>query len=401
MLADKSYTQNVKKEDLEVALKKSNTPLFLDWMFCAEKGIPNACGRPRGALMAAHDLGWNLGCAEKDSNGACGFIDILFGRPIVSKPVGFEKDFPVGRYAPVSKSILLGRLLIDSSDGELRDMTDEELFPAPYLGNLKKCAKAAWEMDELTQKAGLEVVSEGMGQGNSRATPLGVATMMGSLAASAQGMRMPYPHLVRDLLGTDGVPVPYGHPLKRWGLPETVSGIDKDRAGIVVNAMRLAHRPGGTANRGCVKIMGGKCDEDLGIASKTGTPGFDKVHLSQYNAAWKIYAQHRKQYVAYTMQQQRLQRGETISEQERKLRPVLPPSRPPVPWKWYAGFFNSTGSSQDNAGRYDKAFAVLVERNWHVTTKAIDDPKDSDSSAAEIGMALVRAIRQQTERKTP
>lgn len=404
MLADKSFTKNVKKEELETALKTSNTTAILNWMFCAEKGIPNTCARPGSALEVAHDLGWNLGCAGMDGKEECGFIDVLFGRPIASIPVGFADEYKAGKYVPVSQSVLLSRFLIDSSDGELRDMTDDELFPTPYLDNLKNCFKVKWEMDKLENKAGLGVVSEGRGQGNSRATPLGVATMMGSLAASAQGIHMPYPHLVRDLLRADGAPDGNGHPLKKWGLPETVQGIDKERAVTVVNAMKLANRPGGTANKACVQIMGGKCDEDLGIASKTGTPGFDKVHLAQYNTEWKIYAQQRKRYMAYTEQQRRLQRGETISEKERLLGPASPPSRPPSPWKWYAGIFNSSSDIAGHKGQYDKAFAVLVEKNWHTTTMQVDNPLDTDagsSSAAEIGLALVRTIRQNTERKTP
>lgn len=408
LLADKTFIQKVGMKDLKQAIWKSNTKSFLNWMFCAEKGIPNGCDRPKNALAVAHDLGWNLGCDEKDGRENCGFIDVLFGRPISSMPVGFGKTFERGEFNAVSRSVLLGRFLIDSSDGELRDMTEAELFPVSYLDNLKSCAKVGWEMDEITKKAGLGVVSEGRGQGNSRATSLGVATMMGSLAASAQGINMPYPHLVRDLLRADGTPDVHGHPLKAWGLAEKVQGIDQERAKMVVSAMILPHRPGGTANKGCMKMLGGKCDEDLGLASKTGTPGFDMINLAEYNAAWKIYAKQRKRYMAYKEQQWRLQRGEKIPEEERLLKPALPPARPATPWKWYAGFFNSSndikgndGKGNANEGRYDKAFAVLVERNWHASTKVVDDPGDSDSSAVEIGFSLLRAIRQDTQRTTP
>lgn len=401
LLADKAFLHDVGLKNLREAIRHSSTESFLSWMFCGKKSIPGECDRPRNALAAAHALGWNLGCDEKGGGETCGFIDVLFGRPAFLTPVGYEKTIEEGEFQVASRPLLLGRLLIDDVDGSLRDMTEAELFPAAYLDNLRACAKANWKMDAIKNKAGLGVVSEGRGQGSSRATPLGVATMMGNLAASAQGKNMPYPHLVRDLLHADGTPDTHGHPLRDyWRLPEHGGGIDKDRAKMVSEAMTLPHRPGGTANKGCKKVFG-ECGEDIGLASKTGTPGFAETTIGKYNAAWKTYAKQQECYMAYRAQQHRLKKGEKLFSGEPLLKPVSIPSRPPTPWKWYAGFYSSSvngvNDGKDKAGQYDKAFAVLVERNWHAQTQVIDDPGDVNSSAVEIGFSLLRAVRQDVQ----
>lgn len=378
-LQDPGFTKT--EHELTDGIKHSKSKIFLDWMFCREDdgrgAFMSECQRPAIVQSAAHALGWNAGC---ENGTGCGHLDVLFGRPSHFTPSGFPTSGPMSgsQFNPGSRRVLLGRMLVTRQDERLADMSSAELQPSPL--RLGSCARAGWAGETSgCRQAGLGAVSESYGQGSARATPVGVAGLMAQLAASAQyGRAARYPHVVRSLLNAKGRPDPAGDPA-RWGIPMQPAGIDADRARRVLSALEHTHRPGGTASGGCRKVFGADCG-DLGIAGKTGTTSFgaELTRLTGFQKAWNNSHA--------SLQQFRHCAARVPAKSVHCRRPEVPPR----PWRWYAGVFKSNLTSP----HYDKAFAVLVERNW-TTTGRIDQlgGEGSNSAAIEIGFHLIQAVR--------
>lgn len=378
-LQDPGFTKT--EDELIDRIKHSKSKIFLDWMFCREDDGRGAfmpgCQRPAIVQSAAHALGWNAGC---ENGTGCGHLDVLFGRPSHFTPSGFPTSGPMSgpQFNPGSRHVLFGRMLITLRGERLADMSSAELQPSPL--RLGSCAKAGWAGETSgCRQAGLGAVSEGYGQGSARATPVGVAGLMAQLAASAQyGRATRYPHVVRSLLDAKGRPDSAGDPA-RWGTPMQPAGIDADRARRVLSALEHTHRPGGTASGGCRKVFGADCG-DLGIAGKTGTTSFgpELTRLTDFQKAWMNFQAALRQFrdCGASVPAKSVQCGR--------------PEVPPRPWRWYAGVFKSNLASP----HYDKAFAVLVERNW-TTTGRIDQlgGEGRNSAAIEIGFHLIQAVR--------
>jgi hypothetical protein len=275
--------------------------------------------------------------------------------------------------------VVLGRLLIAAHEARLEDMSAAELQPAP--ARLAACARAKWDGGAAAcRKPGLAAVSEGYGQGSAAASPVGVAGLMAQLAASAErGGAIPYPHVVRALLDAQGQPDPAGD-RERWGTPTRPAGVDPAHARRILDAMAHSHRPGGTASGGCRKVFGQDCGE-LGVAGKTGTTSFGDEYttLKGFRQAWSDYGTSLERY-----------RACIAATREGAARCRAPAAPPPRPWRWYAGVFKS----DPTAAHYDKAFAVLVERNW-TSADRIDQlgGEAFNSPAIEIGFHLVAAAR--------
>jgi len=363
-------------------IRRSQSRIFLDWMFCragdGRGGFAALCPRPALIQSAAHALGWNAGC---DTGADCGRVDLLFGRPMHAAPAGFPGATLArgARFSPTSRPVVLGRLLVTAHDARLENMSAAELQPDP--ARLAACARANWDGGAAAcRKPGLGAVSEGYGQGSAAATPLGVAALMAQLAASAEyGGAAPYPHVVRALLGAQGQPDPAGDPA-RWGTPTRPAGVDGAQARRILDALAHSHRPGGTASGGCRKVFGQDCG-DLGVAGKTGTTSFgpEFTTLAGFRKAWRDYGASLDHY-----------RGCVSAARGSAARCRAPAAPPPRPWRWYAGVFKSDPA----AAHYDKAFAVLVERNW-TSTDRIDQlgSEALNSPAIEIGFHLIAAAR--------
>ncbi len=366
-------------------LKRSESRIFLDWMFCrsgdGRGGFPKECPRPALVQSAAHALGWNEGC---DTGTACGRLDLLFGRPLHAAPPGFPggERGEAARFRPSSRPILLGRMLVTEEEGSIRDMSEGELWPDPK--RLDGCAGAKWNGGAWAcRRPGLAPVSEGYGQGSALASPVGVASLMAQLAANADhGGPAPYPRVVRALLDAQGRPDPAGDPA-RWGTPSRPTGIDPTVARRVLDAMTHSHRPGGTASGGCRKVFGKDCG-DIGVAGKTGTTSFGARYttLAGFRKAWQEHASGLEGY------------RECMASTAPRRKRCRIPERPPRPWRWYAGVFKSDPA----LAHYDKAFAVLVERNW-TSADRIDQigGESVNSPAIEIGMYLIAGTRKQRD----
>ena len=213
------------RDSLRGQLMRSDSARFLDRMFCSEVGFA-ACQRPWEVQAAASAFGWNAGCAE--GREACGKADLLFGRPL---DAGARNAL-----APAPTAVAYGRLLsepLGHQPGAPMHLMPPTMLDAAIL---RRCSLGAdgrrlsdddWE--RCRGGAVVDVVAEGWGQGHARASALGVAGMMATLAAAANGAsRVPRPHLIESVHGVaasatiaprvpiGSVPMPSSGRRRRW-----------------------------------------------------------------------------------------------------------------------------------------------------------------------------------------
>jgi hypothetical protein len=194
---ERSATAPPTAESLRGQLARSNSARFLDRMFCADKNFAG-CDRPREIQTMAAAFGWNGGCANPNMD--CGRQDLLFGRAI--DPPGD------GGARALSLDVAYGRLLVEPVGGKpgspfrLRSALSAE---SRRSSSVPPATTAAADTDDWEKCRGglvVDVVAEGWGQGQARASALGVAGMMASLAAAANGQTEVHaPHLVEALRG--------------------------------------------------------------------------------------------------------------------------------------------------------------------------------------------------------
>ena len=348
---------------LRAQLMRSDSARFLDRMFCLDKGFAQ-CRRPWDVQAAALGFGWNAGCA--DAAAGCGKQDLLFGRALDAP----QTDF----LAPLALPVAYGRLMSEPLAG--RPGAPMQLRPAALLdpGILRRCAAGAdgrrLSDDDWAKCRGgavVDVVAEGWGQGHARASALGVAGMIATLAAAANGQtELQRPHLVASVRGA-GTAAARPIDLAELGLgaskPQPV-GLAREAAEVIVSGLSYSHRAG-TARTACEQVFDARrCREIDWLAGKTGTPSFpnDGIALDE------------------------LVRACTSG--------VAPPRRAdkPVacsalrPYKWYVAAYRVP---QAGAGPWTKAIAVLTERNWLKASGQIHGAGDhGPNPSAEIAMQI-------------
>jgi cell division protein FtsI/penicillin-binding protein 2 len=354
---------------LEQALQRSDSQQFLDAFLCRQKlgsgTFAIRCDRPELTQRSAHLLGWNSGCerSNKASFVHCGFIDLMLGVP---ESVRAQPKSGIASRQEPGLSVLMGQTLVSpnrSARGMFgySDMQWPDSLPSPE--QRQACAKSGPRGYVRCSGNNMGAISEAYGQGNTIATPVGVAGMLAALANSAQQQGQRYPHLLVDLFNVDGksdasilnsdANVTSLGPL----------GIDANVARRIVSAMEKTHLLGGTAHAACVHVYGKSgCNIERGIAGKTGTPGdADERSLSQ---------------LARDMQL----RADCIKGNYKNCAALLPLPRPR--YRWYAALFKSSGSVN-----YDKAIAILVHSNWR---RSDGRYADEQNAAAEIAMYAMR-----------
>ncbi len=346
----------VKDEDLTRELKRSNSERFLDRLFCLDTSAPlGGCPRLAHAQAAATQLGWNSACAPGGED--CGFVGVLFGRESFERIMSTQ-----GEVRPLDMWLLNGRLfaapLIGGRISRLGLMSENVLqFDS---ARARECQGKQWR--KCTGNPVATLVAEGWGQGNARVTPLGVAAMFARLGAAANGQKTQRrPYLVNAIYDIQG---------KELSLPglargkEDVLDIRQELAFRVVNGLREGHWNMGTANLGCASAQVGNCDKIRWVAGKTGTPpfGFDRITLEAATRKCSGPNQDTRCYHE-------------------------------IPYKWYAALFQSGQQGKD----FDKAIAVLSERNWHITGKhqgMVDAPGDrGPNRSAEIAFRIMGRLR--------
>jgi hypothetical protein len=339
-------------DSLRGQLMRSNSARFLDRMFCADTSFAH-CSRPWRVQAMAAGFGWNDGCATPRED--CGKRDLLFGRAV---DAGAES----GRVIPLATIVPYGRLLSEPLGGRLD--APFKLRPAVALdpGKVRTCADEKWE------KCGggvvVDVVAEGWGQGHARASALGVAGMMASLAAAANGQgEFREPHLVAGLrgAGSEGSTT-LESAVTRFGLAAgEANRLSHDAAEVILSGLSYSHRAG-TARLACEQVFDAKICRDMDwIAGKTGTPTFPNDDRS-LDELWRLCG-----------------RGAAKTKSE------IAACGPLRPYKWYVAAYRTDRADP----RWNKVIAVLTERNWLKDTGRIHGAGDhGPNPAAEIAMQI-------------
>ena len=216
----------------------------------------------------------------------------------------------------------------------------------------------------------VDVVAEGWGQGHARASVLGVAGMMATLAAAANGQaEVRRPHLV-DVAARRGADV-RADARPRWRAGATrapqPSRLARDAAEVILSGLSYSHRAG-TARTACEQVFDARRCRDIDwLAGKTGTPSFPSDGLLARRA------------------------GAPVPRRRRRA-----PSQAPAP---AARCARTSGTSRPTAptgarGPWTKAIAVLTERNWLQASGQVHGAGDhGPNPAAEIAHADRRAPR--------
>jgi hypothetical protein len=350
------------RDSLRGQLMRSDSARFLDRMFCYDRNYTD-CRRPWDIQAEALAFGWNGGCQEARAD--CGRQDLLFGRPVDATGEG-------GVVRPLATPVLYGRLLSQPVQGRLG--APQKLMAATALDPaiVRRCAFGAdgrrlsdddWE--KCRGGAVVDVVAEGWGQGHARASALGVAGMMSTLAAAANGQaEVRRPHLVEAVRGAGPAGSTVLQPaVVRWNLAQPrAHGVPMEVAQIILDGLSYSHRAG-TARSACEQVFDAKsCHSIDWIAGKTGTPSFPgdgipldvlaKLCLGDAPATGRA--------------------GAACGG----LRP----------YKWYVAAYRS----DVHGGPWTKAIAVLTERNWLLQSGQVHGAGDhGPNPSAEIAMQVV------------
>jgi cell division protein FtsI/penicillin-binding protein 2 len=359
---------------LDQAMQRSDSQQFLDAFLCRQKlgqgSFSASCDRPALTLKSAHRLGWNSGCdgLTDAARAQCGMVDLMHGLPLAQRPPQLQ-GVDVLNWRASDLPVLMGQTLVQpfrsaSGVSGYQDMTWPESLPSSE--QRKTCAASGTKGYVRCTGPQMAIISEGYGQGNTLATPTGVASLMATLANSSHGQASHHPHVLVDRVGTDGQTDAQLQRLQRAALTIGPEGIEPTVARRVLAAMEKTHMPGGTAYSACVRAFGAEaCSASRGVAGKTGTPGdADERSLSQLAQDMRARAQCRNTTAKNCAQQ-------------------FPLPRPR--YRWYAAVFKSQGSE-----RYDKAIAVLVHSNWR---KSDGRYADDQNAAAEMGMLAIKQFQ--------
>ena len=365
---------------LQDELKGSDSVAFLNRMFCIDTGWAN-CDRPRAVQQAALQYGWDLGCAEASFR--CGRLNVLFGYPDSRRIRQDTARMPLGA------SVMMGRLLTEPALKKPADFQTMRNFSFEP-GQAAACSrgdfyagtgKGGWRKCRQGHLVYLE--SEGWGQGNARTTALGAAGMMARLAAAANGQAsVRLPHLVDRI--SDAQARTFELAAQQFHLADPVKlDIPRDDAMLIVQGL-ISHKSqgvpagsrSGTAHVACARVFDlATCNRIDWMAGKTGTPpyGNDGLTLKEIRQKCRLAPASNSG------------RGDdewwTACSREQ-------------PYKWYVAVFRT----DDAHGGFNKALAVLTERNWHRVgplAGKVQSPGDSDglNVSAEMAFRIMARLR--------
>ena len=209
-------------------------------------------------------------------------------------------------------------------------------------------------------------MAEGWGQGHARASALGIAGMMATLAAAANGQReVAPPHLVDAVRGVASRRVDAAHDVAaEWHpAPAVAHGLSQEAAAVILSGLSYSHRLG-TARTACEQVFDAKRCRDIDwLAGKTGTPSFpsDGISLDELARLCPKGAE------------------ATLAARSGACSSLRP-------YKWYVAAWRDPASP---GGPWTKAIAVLTERNWLRQSGQVHGAGDhGPNPSAEIAMQI-------------
>lgn len=336
-------------------MANSLTDPVLDILTCTHSTTAKYVSNCQGFAQmqkAALDMGWNNECNGED----CGKQDVLYGQKL--------------HHTKMQKPLFYGKLLTNKQGVELVEGL-EGISETAYKDAANSLNGKKWYTLNTTSSIALiTAIHESYGQANARATPLGLASAMRTLLASADQHTFRPTHIMEHLwaAGNDGVLFKTKESAEKPDIEDLEDGkslitsnITKEEAGMVIPLFAEAHyHYAGTAKTACSDVFGACTHNLLGytIFSKTGTPAFGDTSLSS------IVSKCNKQ---------------------TKNKPSVCYQRP---IKW---FVLGIGTEPN---KWSKAIVVMAERNWN-KQGAVDDDGDKFNIAAYLGFNLMNVLHEE------
>jgi hypothetical protein len=345
-------------DSLRSQLMRSDSARFLDRMFCSDKNFTR-CERPWAIQATAQAFGWNTDCAEARLD--CGRHDLLFGRAV-------DASAESGTVRPLAFAVPYGRLLSEPLGGKLgapMHLTPRTALNPAIVGRCALGADGRRRSDDDWEKCRggnvVDIVAEGWGQGHARSSALGIAGMMATLAAAANGQaEVRRPHLVDALRGTGAR---LESAVDRWSLaPPQPNRVPREAAEVIIDGLSYSHRAG-TARTACEQVFDAKACKGIAlIAGKTGTPSFPSDGLSLNEIA------------------------RLCGRRDPHAKSIPPACGSLRPYKWYVAAFKTDGVD----GPWTKVIGVLTERNWLRQSGQVHGAGDhGPNPSAEIAMQVM------------
>lgn len=326
-------------------LAHSDTEFFNQLLYCsrAANGRAGVCDRPIRVQQRARALGWNADCTGQPLL-RCDQVDLLFGRRLSQRlPDDPDASPLLAAAAPIQQRALAGRLFVEPAS---QPAGSQRLMALPTHFGAAVACQGGHKSQQTACTLGVPtaLVNESDGQGQARATALGVATMLSRLSAAAQDLTaVRRPYLVEQITDAHGRPVA---PAALRDGPGQVGALARPEplevtpavAKLTLKALGGGVRQGGTGHLICVHVFGAQCAvQGQHIAGKTGTPSFGPDRFT--------LAQARGHCAAHPQPAECLER----------------------PVKWYVAAYSSRGVKTQP---FDKVIAVISERNWYLPAKA-------------------------------
>lgn len=355
---------------LKQVMASSSTERVANYLFCYQttsnmilnRNAQGVCAGIPEYKKASNDMGWSANCDKAST--LCGFKDLLFGLPYNSDPMLQSRYFS-------------GVLLTDSKQHLTNLNFSNAQIASCVEGNDGRmsgsCAKGG---DDLN-----EVMNEVFGAGNAKTSVLGVADSFSSLLIADNGQKQRRgAHIVEDLWGVNQIKLRpkawrgeagYGKNDNLATFPLNISQSDANASLSLLSGTLLTGTGlgggNGTAYTACTQAIG-DCGWTKGvIVGKTGTPGFNFPTVENGN---RFYTPNVTTQLVETN--------------------CFNPEKPSFlcqnrPYKWFV--YGIKGKD----GKWDKAVAVLVERNW-TKSGMVDDPHDGINRAVQAGMLLAKQL---------
>ena len=378
--------QTPEAQYLKQVMASSSTEKVANFLYCHRTTSAMSLQRDRQGVCpgmpafkkASDDMGWSVNCADKGGVN-CGFKDLLFGKAYNSDPMLQSRYFS-------------GVLLTDGK----QDYTTKQLqFTESQVAS---CVKANGGRMNGACRQGGDMLNASMNQvfgaGNAKTSVLGVSDMFANLLIADNGATQRRGvHLIEDLWGVNQIPLRpkawRGDAQSQETLTTATSqlgamplGINQSDARGALNLLSGTLLAGtglgggnGTAFAACNQAIG-SCAWTQGVmVGKTGTPGFN--YPTRQNGRSFYTPNVTVSMVANLCNNMDIRAGKTQPSVACYARP----------YKWFVY------GLKDKNGKWDKAVAVLVERNW-TKNGLVDDPRDGINRAVQAGMILAKQMYQ-------
>ena len=378
--------QTPEAQYLKQVIASSSTEKVANFLYCQRTTSAMSLQRDRQGVCpgmpafkkASDDMGWSVNCADKGGVN-CGFKDLLFGKAYNSDPMLQSRYFS-------------GVLLTDGK----QDYTTKQLQFTE--GQVASCVKANGGRMNGACRQGGDMLNASMNQvfgaGNAKISVLGVSDMFANLLIADNGATQRRGvHLIEDLWGVNQIPLRpkawRGDAQSQETLTTATSqlgamplGINQSDARGALNLLSGTLLAGtglgggnGTAFAACNQAIG-SCAWTQGVmVGKTGTPGFN--YPTRQNGRSFYTPNVTVSMVANLCNNADIRAG--------KAQPSVACYARPYKWFVYG--------LKDKNGKWDKAVAVLVERNW-TKNGLVDDPRDGINRAVQAGMILAKQMYQ-------